>query len=138
MEPVTGVFQSAESARRGCDALKSAGFSAKRINLLAPGASEKQIHSIPTSETEQPGMGATMGSVVGAALGIAGGFELGTIAATAIIPGVGPVLAAGVAAAGLLGLAGSAGGAALGAAAEESTTPGLPADEVFFYEDALR
>jgi hypothetical protein len=138
MEPVTGVFPSAESARRAYADLKRTGFSPDRINLLAPGASEQQIHSIPTSETEQPGMGATVGSVVGAALGIAGGFELGTIAATAIIPGVGPVLAAGAAAAGLLGLAGSAGGAALGAAVEESTTPGLPADEIFFYEDALR
>ncbi len=138
MEAVSGVFQSAESARRAYAALKRAGFAADRINLLAPGASEQQIHSVPTSESEQPGMGATMGSVVGAALGMAGGFEVGAIAATAIVPGVGPVLAAGIAAAALLGLAGSAGGAALGAAAEESTTPGLPADEIFFYEDALR
>ena len=138
MEAVTGVFQSAESARHAYAGLKRAGFSTGRINLLAPGASEKQIHSVPTSESEQPGMGATMGSVLGAALGMAGGFELGAVAATAVVPGVGPVLAAGIAAAALLGLAGSAGGAALGAAVEESTTSGLPADEIFFYEDALR
>jgi len=113
-----------------------------RINLLAPGATETEIHSVPTSESEQPGMGATMGatmgSILGAAIGMAGGFELGAVAASVVVPGVGPVLATGIAAAALLGLGGSAAGAALGAAAEETTTPGLPADEIFFYEDALR
>jgi hypothetical protein len=107
------------------------------MNLLVPGSSEKEIHSVPVSETEQPGVGGAIGGAVGAALGIAGGFELGA-AATALIPGVGPVLAFGLAGAALLGFGGAAGGTAIGNALDDQSTPGLPADEVFFYEDALR
>src|SRR5262249_38876680 len=105
MEPVTGVFQSAEAARRAAIELRNAGLRPDDLNLLFPGSSEERIHSLPTSDTEQPGVGAAIGGVVGAALGAAGGFELGT-AATALIPGVGPVLAVGIAAAALFGAGG--------------------------------
>src|SRR5690242_21645429 len=136
MDAVAGVFRTNDDARRGYAELRRAGFSPDDLNLLQPGSPEEQIHSVPVSETEQPGMGSAIGGVVGAALGIAGGFELGSAAAAAMIPGVGPVLATGLAGAALLGLGGAVGGAAVGSAAEEKTTPGLPADEVFFYEDA--
>jgi hypothetical protein len=86
---------------------------------------------------EQPGVGKAIGGVVGAALGMAGGFELG-VGVTALVPGVGPVLAAGLAGMALLGAGGAMAGAAVAGKAEQSTTPGLPADEIFFYEDALR
>jgi len=138
MEPVAGVFRSAEQARQAALELKRAGFSPDDLNLLLPGASEEVIHSVPVSETEQPGLGVAIGGVVGAALGMAGGFELGAAAATLMIPGVGPVLAVGIAGAALLGVGGAVGGAALGSAAESQSTEGLPADEIFFYEDALR
>ncbi len=137
METVAGVFRSTEEARRGAAQLRRSGFSAEQVNLLLPGATEQQIHGIPTSQTEQPGMGGAIGGVLGAALGMAGGFELG-IAATALIPGVGPVLAVGLAGAAILGVGGAVGGAAVGNAAEEHSTEGVPADEIFFYEDALR
>jgi hypothetical protein len=54
------------------------------------------------------------------------------------VPGVGPVLAIGIAGAAVLGLGGALGGAVLGSAAEDKSTEGVPADEIFFYEDALR
>lgn len=57
---------------------------------------------------------------------------------TVLIPGVGPVLALGIAGAALLGVGGVLGGAAIGKAAEDKSTEGIPSDEVFFYEDALR
>jgi len=138
MEPVTGVFRSSEHAREAAQTLKRAGFSPDDLNLLFPGSSEEQIHSIPVSDTEQPGMGKTIGGVVGAALGMAGGFELGAVGVSLLVPGVGPVLAVGIAGAALLGIGGAVGGAALGSAAESRSTDGLPADEIFFYEDALR
>jgi hypothetical protein len=75
--------------------------------------------------------------VLGGALGVAGGLELG-MGVTALIPGVGPVFAVGLAAAALLGTGGAIAGAAAGAAAEARTTHGVPEDEIFFYEDALR
>jgi hypothetical protein len=138
MEPVAGVFRSVESARRAAMELKRAGFSPDELSLLVPGSSEEEIHSVPVSDTEQPGMGKTIGGVVGAALGMAGGFELGAAATSLLVPGVGPVLAVGIAGAALLGYGGAVGGAALGQAAENKSTDGLPADEIFFYEDALR
>ena len=70
-------------------------------------------------------------------MGVAAGLELG-IGLTALIPGIGPVLAFGLAGAALFGAGGVAAGSALGQAAEDGSTEGLPSDEVFFYEDALR
>jgi hypothetical protein len=137
MESVAGVFRSSEHARHAAQALKHAGFSPDDLNLLFPGSSEEQIRSVAVSDTEQPGMGKTIGGVVGAALGMAGGFELGAVAAS-LVPGVGPVLNVGIAGAALLGVGGAVGGAAIGSAAESQSTEGLPADEIFFYEDALR
>jgi hypothetical protein len=137
MRAVAGVFQSREAARRAAAMLLGSGFTGEQVTVLFPGASEEQVHAVPVSETEQPGMGGAIGGVLGAALGVAGGFELG-VAATALIPGVGPVLAVGIAGAAILGAGGLIAGAEAGGLAEEKSTPGLPEDEIFFYEDALR
>jgi hypothetical protein len=117
--------------------LRREGFSQDQVNFLYPNSSPEAVHSVPTSETEQPGVGGAIGGVVGGAVGLAGGFELG-LAVTALIPGVGPVLAIGLAGAALLGAGGAVGGALLGQAADEKSTEGVPSDELFFYEDALR
>src|SRR5215472_455644 len=135
MITVSGVFRAKEAAERAVQDLRQSGV--RGINLIAPGA-DSETDAVPTSETEQPGMGRTVGSVVGAALGIAGGFEIGTAAAGLVLPGVGPVVAVGLAAATLLGAGGAIGGAAAGAALEEGTTVGLPEDELYVYKDALR
>ena len=137
MRAVAGVFSSREAAHRAAAALAGAGFAHDRITVLYPEASESQVRSLPASDTEQPGMGSAIGGMLGAALGAASGFELG-VAMTALIPGVGPVLAAGIAGAAILGTGGLIGGAELGGAAEQRSTAGIPADEIFFYEDALR
>jgi hypothetical protein len=137
MRAVAGVFHSREDAGRGYAELRRAGYYPEDINYLSPGSTEEQVHSVPVSETEQPGVGKAIGGVVGAALGMASGFELG-VGVTALIPGVGPVLAMGLAGMALLGVGGAAAGAAFGSTADQNSTEGLPADEVFFYEDALR
>jgi hypothetical protein len=127
MKTVAGVFRHSESAREAAVALRRAGFPQDQVNLLFPTSSEEALHSVPASETEQPGVGGAIGGVVGGALGIAAGFELGVVV-TAMIPGVGPILAVG----------GAVSGAILGEAADENTTEGVPSDELIFYEDALR
>jgi len=137
MKTVAGVFRSYAMAREGARELLRVGLSPSQINLLSPGSPESEIHSMPTSETEQSGVGGAIGGMLGGALGVAGGLELG-VAATALIPGVGPILAFGLAGAALLGTGGVFAGKALGKAAEDKSTDGMPADEVFFYEDALR
>jgi hypothetical protein len=137
MKTVAGVFRYSGPARDAAIELRRAGFAQDQVNLLYPDSPEGAIHSIATSQTEEPGVGGAIGGVVGAALGMSTGFELG-VAATALIPGVGPIFAVGVAAAALLGIGGGVGGALLGEAADEKSTEGVPADEIFFYEDALR
>ena len=137
MNIVTGVFRLYQTARDAAGALRRAGFSQNQVNLFYPGSPKEKIHAVPTSDTEQPGVGGAIGGVLGGALGVAGGFELG-VGATALIPGVGPVVAFGVAGAVLLGTGGAIGGAMLGKTADEKNTEGVPADEIFFYEDALR
>lgn len=136
MITVAGVFRSRERAERAAIELREKGL--QGINLLMPGATPAQVDAVPTIESEQPGMGKAFGGVVGGALGLAAGMELGVVAATLLIPGVGPVLAVGIAAAAILGAGGAVGGAAAGAALEKDSTVGLPADELFIYKDALR
>jgi hypothetical protein len=137
MRAVTGVFASRADAEDAARKLTSVGVSKDRITLLFPGQGEKELQALPISETEQPGMGKALGGVVGATLGLAGGLELGALA-SAVVPGVGQVLAIGFAGATLLGLAGATFGAVGGGALENAMTEGLPEDELFVYEDALR
>ncbi len=141
MKSVTGMFTSCADAEKAITGLRSQGIDESRITLLMPGTPEEETReavAVPVSDTEQPGMGKAMGGVVGAAVGAAGGLSLGSIAATALIPGIGPVVAVGMAGAAVLGLIGGVAGVAAGKAVENASTDGLPKDEIFLYEDALR
>jgi hypothetical protein len=95
------------------------------------------VQRVPVSAAEQPGMGKALGALTGAAVGLAGGFELGALV-SANVPGVGPVTAIGFLLGTILGLAGAAVGAAAGSALDNALTDGLPEDELFVYEDAVR
>jgi len=134
MEAVTGIFSSRADAKRAEERLRAIGVPADKVTLLTQGNIQKELESVPADATEQPGMGKAMGAVVGAAAGLTGG---GFVMA-ALVPGVGPVSAAGLLGAAILGAAGASIGAATGASLENSTTEGLPEDEIFVYEDALR
>jgi hypothetical protein len=138
MESVVGIFKTRADACRAAGYLKSAGIADKHLNVLMPGASEEQLKAVPTTETEAPGVGAAIGGVVGGALGAAGGLSLGAAAATLFVPGVGPIIAVGLLGAAILGIGGAAGGAVLGEALDEGLVEGLPKDDLFVYEDALR
>jgi len=137
MTPVIGVFDSKSSAAQGVEHLERAGITHDHINILTPASSDQQISEVPVSTSEQPGMGAAFGTLVGGALGSAGGFGAGAALASLLVPGVGPIMVGGLLGAGLLGIGGAAGGAAAGEALEE-TVSGIPRDEVYVYEDALR
>jgi hypothetical protein len=135
MKPVVGIFRTLGDAQRAVEDLRHHGLADQRINVLAPGASADELRrEVPTTEGEQPGIGKAVGAVVGTGLGTA----LGMASATALVPGVGPVVGIGVAAAALMGAIGALGGAAAGGALENTLSEGLPKDEWFVYEDALR
>jgi hypothetical protein len=137
MEPEVGVFEYRSDAARGLANLARMGVTEDKINVLTPASTDSQIAATRVSDTEQPGMGEAMGTVVGGALGVAGGFSAGAALASLMVPGVGPILASGLLGAGILGLTGATAGAATGLAVEDSVS-GLPRDELFVYEDALR
>ena len=134
MESVTGVFQSRTAAEEGVAGLLPLGIPKDRITILTPQATKKELAAVPTVEAEQPGMGKALGAAVGGAVGLAGGMGAAGAVMSGLVPGVGPVLAVGLAGAALLGTI----GAATGGAIEKSLSDGLPSDELFIYEDALR
>jgi len=138
MQAVTGIFNSFDQARRSAQDLKNEGIGDDNINFLTPGASSPNVEKIPATAGEQPGMGTTVGGVVGAAIGTAAGAPLGMTLASAVLPGIGPTIAVGLAASALLGVTGALGGAAAGGSLENALTEGLPKDEIFVYEDALK
>jgi hypothetical protein len=139
METVAGIFTSRAAAEGAIREIHSLGIPTDRIALLTPGMSDKRVESeVPTDDTEQPGMGAAMGGTVGGAIGVAGGASLGAAAASLLVPGVGPVIAGGILGAALLGAGGTLTGVAAGQALEKELESGLPHDELFLYEDALR
>ncbi|HEY1471070.1 MAG TPA: hypothetical protein VGF61_18665 [Candidatus Acidoferrum sp.] len=130
MKTVVGVFKSRSAAELGSAAVVALGISRDKINILTPEATDKELAHVPTLSTEQPGMGKAMGATVGGAIGLAGAGMLGSL----LVPGLGPVLAIGLAG----GVLGAVGGGAAGGALEDADTSGLPEDELFVYEDALR
>jgi hypothetical protein len=138
MEPVTGIFKSRFDAQRAITELEAAGISPEDISLLSPGTAEDEHARVAVADTEQPGMGKALGGLVGGAVGAAGGLGLSAAAASILVPGVGPVLAIGLLGAVLFGTGGAVGGAIAGGALEQEMDEGLPVDEMFVYEDALR
>jgi len=135
MKTVAGIFTSRDAAARAIQRLRGVGARDEAINVLAPAMSDRQVAaSMPTDEGEQPGMGAAIGAVAGGATGASIGLPIGAAIATFVIPGIGPIIAAGV----LGGALFAAGGAAIGRAMEENLRTGMPRDELFVYEEALR
>jgi hypothetical protein len=140
MITVAGIFSEREAAARAVEDLRAMGIKESNVDLLVPGSAvEQEVATVPTADSEQPGMGRAVGTLVGGAVGVAGGLSIGTAAAASLlIPGVGPVLGLGAIGAAVLGLAGAAGGGAVGENMDRALMDGVPRDEVFLYEDALR
>ena len=139
MAIVTGIFKSRADAETAVNELRATNIDTDHIGFLTPDMSEREVEArAPVTDSERPGLGKAMGAVVGGAMGAASGATLGAAAASLLVPGVGPVIAAGVLAAALLGAAGAATGAVAGDAAEEALGEGLPHEDLFVYEDALR
>jgi anti-sigma B factor antagonist len=97
VETAIGVFSSRDRAEQ---ALKE---------LLRQGVPEKSIVFLTRSEAEANNIAKHLGAKIG---GLAGG-AAGVIAATLLLPGVGPAFALGLGGAALLGLAGAGAGATM-------------------------
>jgi len=136
MEAISGVFKAREDAEHAIKEVRAAGIAVDKVSLLTPGTTDKidrELQSVPVDASEQVGMGKTFGAVLGGAAGLTGGSLL-----IALVPGVGPITAIGLLGAAILGAAGATVGASAGGKLESSMSRGLPEDEIFVYEDALR
>lgn len=139
MQAVTGVFKSQDDAEKAVSQLRSLGIPENRIGIVRPGSAPERLEAgVPVTDTEDPGMGRAMGAAVGGAMGAAGGATAGLAIATLAIPGIGPIVALGMVGAALLGIVGAAAGSAVGDTVEEGLGEGIPHEDVYLYEDALR
>jgi|HubBroStandDraft_5_1064220.scaffolds.fasta_scaffold85740_1 hypothetical protein len=133
MKALTGVFASASDAERAWSQFREIGVAEDRLTLLTP-AGISRTDTAPTVSTEQPGMGKAIGALIGAGAGL----SAGPLLVAALVPGVGPITAVGLLGGAVLAAAGASVGAVAGAKSENFMTKGLPEDELFVYEDALR
>jgi hypothetical protein len=133
VKTIVGIFTMREDAVIAARRLESLGFEGKNLIIVSPDAAKSDVEAVPSEDAEQPGMGKALGGVVGGAAGLGAGAAIASL----LMPVVGPVwtMTFGAAAA---GVGGAVVGAAAGGALEEVWTTGVPKDEVFFYEDALR
>jgi hypothetical protein len=136
LEAIAGVFQTRTDAERALNQIRNAAIPEDRITLLTPGSVDqihREVESVAVDSTEQPGMGGAMGALLGGGIGVTSGSLL-----MALVPGVGPITAFGLLGAAVLGAAGATVGAKAGNRIEQDSDRGLPEDEIFVYEDALR
>jgi len=136
MEAVAGVFKTRSDAEHALSALHTIGFPVDKTTFLTPGSVDKidkEMETVAADATEQPGMAKAMGALLGGGIGVTGGAVL-----MALVPGVGAITAFGLLGMAILGAAGAAVGGAAANKIEEHSYQGLPEDEIFVYEDALR
>lgn len=113
MTTVTGIFPSGAAAETAIESLKGQGFTDDQINLITRGESSFPVHA----------------KQAGAAIGATAGLSVATF-----LPGLGPIVGLGMLASGLIG-------AALGATAGgaiQRHTHGVPNEDLFFFEEAVR
>lgn len=100
METAIGVFHSREKAEQAIKQL---------LNRQVP---KESIAFLTTSETDATKLAKEFGGWAGALAGGMSGMTAGVVAATLLIPGVGPAIAVGIGVTALLGVAGAGAGSA--------------------------
>ena len=132
METAIGVFASRDHAEEAAK------------ELLELGLPEDSIVFLTRSEADAKTVAKQLGTYVGGFAGGAAGMSAGVIAATLLVPGVGPVFALGFGAAALLGLTGAGAGRAIGSQIpRDSDVPKPTPDEkcsedVAFFREVLK
>lgn len=128
---VVGVFDGPNHAEQALNGLKNAGFTPEQVSVVAKESAEtrQMVDNTGMGDGEAAGSGAVAGTVIG---GIAG-WLLG-ISALAI-PGIGPIVGAGI-----IGttLAGAGIGAATGGLIGALTAEGVDEADAKGYEDNVR
>lgn len=126
-QTVIALFDDFDSARRAVEALVEAGYSRDVISLVANDVVEGHSRYVNTEDVKGS-EGAGFGAVVGTLIGLG----------TALIPGVGPVLAAGPAWAALMAGIGAASGAATGGITASLIDLGITEERAGYYAEGVR
>ena len=124
---IIGVFETRDRAEQAMADLRTAGFDADKIGMLARNDEGKLVRTDASGEESN--------AEEGAAVGAAGGAAIGAAVLTGLIPAIGPVLAVGT-----LGalLANAAGGAVVGLIAGALIGWGIPEEEAGYYEGEVK
>jgi anti-sigma B factor antagonist len=132
VETAIGVFSSRDHAE---EAVKE---------LQERGVPEQSIVYLTRSESEAKTIAKEFGATVGGFVGGAAGMSAGVVAATLLLPGIGPVFALGFGAAALLGLAGVGAGATVASSASHDAQAPQPtpdekcSEDVAFFREVLK
>jgi hypothetical protein len=125
-QTVSRLYDSYSQAQAAVDNLQRAGFSSSEVSLVSRYRDDDTL-------VDDDASGAATGAATGAAIGGGGGLlaALGVIA----IPGIGPLVAAGVLATTLVG---AAGGAAVGGLMGALTDAGVSEEDAQVYSEGVR
>lgn len=127
---VIGVFENVDSATQALNALREDGFTPEQVSVMARDSrTTRELAENTDMVAEDAGKGAVVGTVLG---GLAG--WLVGISALAI-PGIGPVVGAGIIA---TTLAGAGIGAAAGGLIGALGSYGVPEEDARLYEESVR
>ena len=123
---VSRLFDSYSQAQAAVEALEQAGFTSSEVSLVSRYRDDNNLADGDMSNTAT---GATAGAVIGGGGGLLA--ALGLIA----IPGIGPLVAAGVLATTLVG---AAGGSAVGGLIGALTNVGVSEEDAHVYSEGVR
>ncbi len=123
------AFEDRNAAQRAVDELEQSAFSTDEVGLVIRGSDAVQGGMISDAQGTKDGKGAMTGMATGAGLGAILG-----AAAAFLIPGVGPIVAAGIFS---LAFGGAIAGAAIGGIFGALTGLGISEEEAKFYETAF-
>jgi hypothetical protein len=137
MKAIVGILNTLDHARLVLEKLRDVGITDDFINLLTPG-DQSVLASVTTTENERRGTGLVIGGNNGGVLSGADALIHGSAAEALTVPGVGVVMAIGDAAGAIMSTVGKGGAAVAGESPQEFIAPGIPIDQLFLYEDALR
>ncbi|MFN8516538.1 MAG: general stress protein [Chloroflexia bacterium] len=129
-QTVVGMFGDTGRAERALNALKEAGFTPEQVSVVAK---DKQDVAQMSDNTEMVANSAAGGAVAGTFLGGLAGFLVGISAL--VIPGIGPIVGAGI-----IGstLAGAGIGAATGGLIGALTAEGVHEEDARGYEESVK
>lgn len=128
---VVALYDDFETARDVVEDLVESGFDRDNISLIAPdheGRFSRHFEGARDDDDVSAGEGAGFGAVVGALVGLG----------VALIPGIGPVVAAGPFAAAALAGIGAVAGAATGGIVGALVDLGVPDEEAHYYAEGIR